>query len=62
MTPWTIACQAPLGPWILQARILEWLPYPSQGDLPNPGIKPGSPALQADFVPSKPPGKPLINY
>ena len=45
----------------LQARILEWLPFPFPGDLPNPGIKPGSPAssvLQADSLPSEPPGKP----
>ena len=36
------------------------LPFPSPGrDLPNPGIKPGSPALQADSLPSGPPGKPL---
>ena len=33
---------------ILQARTLEWLPFPSPGDLPNPGIEPGSPAFQAD--------------
>ena len=33
---------------ILQARILEWVTFPSAGDLPDPGIKPGSPALQAD--------------
>ena len=37
---------------ILQARMLEWLPFPSPGDLPNPGIKPRSPALQADSLPS----------
>ena len=54
---------------ILQARILEWvaisfsrqeywsgLPFPSPGDLPDPGIKPGSPALQADTLTSEPPG------
>ena len=35
------------------------LPCPSPGDLPNPGIKLGSPALQADALPSEPPGKPL---
>ena len=35
------------------------LPFPSPGDLPNPGIKPGSPALQEDSLPSEPPGKPL---
>ena len=42
---------------ILQARILEF-PFPSPEDLPNPGIEPGSPALQADSLPSEPPGKP----
>ena len=34
-------------------------PFPSPGGLPNPGIKPGSPALQADYLPFEPPGKPL---
>ena len=34
------------------------LPFPSPGDLPNPGIKPRSPTLQADALPSEPPGKP----
>ena len=33
------------------------LPFPSSGDLPNPRTEPGSPALQADSLPSKPPGK-----
>jgi len=36
---------------IFQARILEWLPFPPSGDLSNPGIKPASPALQADSLP-----------
>ena len=36
------------------------LPFPSPGDLPNPGIEPGSPALQADALPSELPGKPQI--
>ena len=35
---------------ILQARVLEWLPFPSPGDLPEPGIEPGSPALRADSL------------
>ena len=35
------------------------LPFPSPGDLPDPGIKPGSPALEADALTSEPPGKPL---
>ena len=34
------------------------LPFPSPGDLPDPGIEPGSPAFQADPLPSEPPGKP----
>ena len=34
------------------------LPFPSPGDLPNPGIEPGSPVLRADALPSEPPGKP----
>ena len=38
---------------ILQARILEWVAFTSPGDLPNPGIKPGSPALQADSLPTE---------
>ena len=42
---------------ILQARILEWVAFPSPGDLPNPGIEPGAPALQADALPSEPPAK-----
>ena len=44
---------------ILQARILDWFPFPYPGDLPNPEIEPRYPALQADSLPSKPPGKPL---
>ena len=43
---------------ILQARILEWEPFPSPGDLPNPGIKSKSSTLQADSLPSEPQGKP----
>ena len=42
----------------LQARILEWVAFSSPGDLPNPGIKPRSPALQVDSLPSEPQGKP----
>ena len=44
---------------ILQARILRGLPFPSPGDLPNRGIKPRSPALQADSLPTEIGGKPL---
>ena len=43
---------------ILQARILEWVAVPFSRDLPNPGIQPRSPTLQADSLPTEPPGKP----
>ena len=58
VTPWTVAHQAP--PSIEFSRQEYWsgLPFPSPGDLPNPGIKPGSPALQADALQSEPPGNP----
>ena len=58
VTPWTVARQAPLSMGVLQARILEWVACPPPGDLPNPGIKPRSPTLQAESLPSEPPGKP----
>ena len=38
------------------------LPFPSPGDLPNPGIEPRSPTFQADALTSEPPGKPTLNY
>ena len=43
---------------IFQTRVLEWVAISSPGDLPNPGIEPGSATLQADALPSEPPGKP----
>ena len=45
---------------ILQARILEWVAMPPPGDLPNPGIEPGSPPLPMDSLLFKPPGRPCI--
>ena len=45
---------------ILQARVLEWVAIPFSGDIPNSGIEPRSPALQADSLPAEPPGKPKI--
>ena len=44
---------------ILRVRILEWVAISFSRDLPNPGIGPGSPALQASASPSEPPGKPI---
>ena len=55
-TPWTGACQAPIS----RQEYWSWLPFPSPGDLPDPGIEPGSPTLQADTLPSEPPGKPWM--
>ena len=57
MTPWTVALQVLLSPEILQTRILECVPIPSSGDLPNPGIEPTSLKLEADSSLSEPPGK-----
>ena len=58
-TPWTIPHQAPLSIEFSRQECWSGLPFPSPGDLPNPGIEPASPALQADSIPSEPPGKPL---
>ena len=56
-TPWTVAHQAPLSMGFCRQEDWSGLPFSSPGDLPNPGIKPGSPTLQADTFPSEPPGK-----
>ena len=47
---------------IFQARVLGWLPSPSPGDLPHPGIKPGSPALASRVFITEPPGKPILKH
>ena len=52
-----VACQAPLSVEILQARILEWVAMPSSRGSSQPGIELRSPTLQADSLPSEPPGK-----
>ena len=58
-TPWTVAYQAPPSMGFSRQEYWSGLPFPSPGDLPNPGIEPGSPALQADALLSEPLGKPL---
>ena len=58
-TLWTAAHRAPLSMELSRQEYWSGLPFPSPGDLPDPGIDPGSPALQADSSPSEPPGKPL---
>ena len=57
VTPWTVAFQAPLSMGLSRQEYWSGLPFPSPGDLPNPGIEPRSPELQADFLLSAPPGK-----
>ena len=59
--PWTVACQAPLLMGFPRQEYWSELPFPSPEDLPDPGIKPVSPALQADSLSTEPPGKPITN-
>ena len=54
-TAWTVAHQAPLSVGFSRQEYWSGLPFPPPGDLPDPEIKPGSPALQADSLPSEPP-------
>ena len=51
VTPWTVAYQVPLSMGFPRKEYWSGLPFPSPGDLLNPGIKPGSPAVQADSLP-----------
>ena len=64
MTPWTVAHQAPLSMWISRQEYWSGLPFPSPGDLPDPGIEPESlvsPALAGGFFTTEPPGKPPLS-
>ena len=56
VTPWTVACQAPPSMGFSRQEYWVGLLFPSPGDLPDPGIEPGSPTLQTDSLPSEPPG------
>ena len=56
--PWTVACQAPLSMGFTGQEYWIALPIPSPGDISDPGIKPGSPVLQADSLPTELGGKP----
>ena len=60
----TIECSQPGSSvhGIRQTRILEWIAISFSGGLPNSGIDPGPPALQADSLPSEPPGTPVPMY
>ena len=58
VTPWTVGHQAPLSMEFSKQEYCSGLPFPSPGHLPDSEVEPGSPALQADSLPSEPPGKP----
>ena len=60
VTPWTIAYQAPLPTEFPRQEYWSGLPFPSPGDLPNPGIEPSSPALSGGFFTTEPSGKPHV--
>ena len=55
-TPWAVAYQAPPTMGFSRQEYWSELPFPSPGDLPNPGIEPASPTLEADALTSEPPG------
>ena len=57
-TPWTVVYQAPPSMGFFSQEYWSGLPFPSLGNLPNPGIEPRSPVLQADALPSELPRKP----
>ena len=61
MIPWTVTCQAPLSMEFSRQEYWSGLPFPPSGDLPDPEIKPKSPALQVDFFTTESPGKHLSN-
>ena len=58
---WTVTHQAPLSMEFSRQEYWSGLPFPTPGDLPDPGIEPGSPELQADSLLSEPPGKPRLS-
>ena len=58
VTWWSVAHQAPLSMGFSRQEHWSELPFPNQGDLPDPGIEPASPALAGRFFTTEPPGKP----
>ena len=59
VTTWTVAYQVPQSMGFSRHEYSSGLPFPSPGDPPHPGIKPGSPTLQGDSLPTEPPGQNL---
>ena len=55
---WTVARQAPLSMEFFNQEYWSGLPFPTPGDLPDPGVKPRSPSLAGTFFTTEPPGKP----
>ena len=66
VTQWTADCQAPLSMGFPRREYWSGLPFPTSGDLPDPGVKPLAPAvapvLQANSLPAEPPGKSIRKY
>ena len=62
LTSWTVRYQAPLSMGFSRQEYWSGLPFASPGDLPDPGIEPCYPILQADSLPSEPPGMPIFMY
>ena len=60
VTPRNVACQVPLSMGFSRQEYWSGLPFPSPGDLPDPGIEPRSPALKADSLATEQQGKPLV--
>ena len=58
-TLWTVVYEASPSMGFSRQEYCSGLPFPSPGDLPDPGVEPGSPALEADALTSEPPGKPM---
>ena len=61
VAPWTVACQAPVSMGFPRQQYRSGLPFPSPGDLPNPGIELMSPVLAGGFFTTEPPGKPQLH-
>ena len=60
--PWSVACQAPLSMEFSRQEYWSGYPFPSPGNLPDPGMEPQSPAFWADSLSSEPPGKPKSSH
>ena len=60
VTPWSVVRQAPLSMGFFGQEYWSGLPFPSPGDLPDPGIEPASPAFTGGFFTTEPPGKPVF--